>query len=100
MEFIGYFLNIWIIFPHYSDLAGLEDEDAEAALEEKEALKLQRQMAEQLDDADFGLDMFTDNKDGRKEQAEAKEERIVKDLSQMSRKDKLKVNWGMSDCQR
>ena len=36
----------------------MDEDNAEAVLEEKEALKLQRQMAEQLDDADFGLDIF------------------------------------------
>ena len=41
-----------------SVLSGLEDEEGDAALEEQEALKLQRQMAEQLDDQDFGLDIF------------------------------------------
>ena len=39
-------------------LSDLDDEEGNAALEEKEALKLQRQMAEQLDDQDFGLDIF------------------------------------------
>ena len=41
-----------------SVLSGVEDEEGDAALEEQEALKLQRQMAEQLDDQDFGLDIF------------------------------------------
>jgi hypothetical protein len=36
----------------------MEEDDAEAVLEEKEALRLQKQMAEQLDDQDFGLDIF------------------------------------------
>ena len=48
-------LNLKLDFTVLSDL---DDEEGNAALEEKEALKLQRQMAEQLDDQDFGLDIF------------------------------------------
>ena len=39
-------------------MTDLHDEQAEAVLEEKEALKLQKKLAEQLDDQDFGLDIF------------------------------------------
>jgi len=40
-------------------LGELQEDNAEAVLEEKEAQRLQKQMAEQLEDEDFGLDMFT-----------------------------------------
>lgn len=36
----------------------MEEDDAEAVLEEKEARRLQKQMAEQLEEDDFGLDVF------------------------------------------
>ena len=39
-------------------MSDIEDEEGNAVLEEQEALKLQKQMAEQLDDQDFGLEMF------------------------------------------
>ena len=57
-------LNNWalvyysILFEYITVLADIDDEEGDAALEEKEALKLQKQMAEQLDDQDFGLDIF------------------------------------------
>ncbi|KAH3733833.1 something about silencing protein 10-like [Dreissena polymorpha] len=65
------------------------DDEEEAELEEKEALRLQRQMAEQLDDQDFGLDIFQAPVEPRS--AGGKEERIVKDLSKLSKKEKLKL---------
>ena len=38
---------------------GSDDEATAAALEEKEALAIQKQLAQQLDEGDFGLDIFT-----------------------------------------
>ena len=46
-----------------STVSDIEDEEGNAVLEEQEALKLQKQMAEQLDDQDFGLDMFQVGRD-------------------------------------
>lgn len=40
------------------DISGSDGEDGAAALEEQEALALQRKMAEKLDEQDFGLDGF------------------------------------------
>lgn len=71
------------------DMQDMEDEDAEAVLEEKEALRLQKQMAEQLDDQDFGLDIFQPAQ--KAQESSEKEERIIKDLSKMSKREKLKV---------
>ena len=42
----------------FRSLEGSGDEPAGAELEEREALNLQRKMAEQLDDSDFGLGLF------------------------------------------
>jgi hypothetical protein len=41
-----------------SDLSGSDDEEGAAVLEEREALNLQKKMAAELDDMDFGLDIF------------------------------------------
>ena len=38
---------------------GSEDGATAAALEEKEALAIQQKLAQQLDEGDFGLDIFT-----------------------------------------
>ncbi|KAL4237032.1 Something about silencing protein 10 [Mactra antiquata] len=66
-----------------------DDEEAEALLEEKEALRLQKQMAEELDDQDFGLDMFQPTEKTTKESE--KSELITKDLSALTEKEKLKL---------
>ena len=39
-------------------IVDLSDEEGNAQLEEQEALELQKQMAEQLDEDDFGLENF------------------------------------------
>ena len=49
-----HFYNVFLC----STVSDIEDEEGNAVLEEQEALKLQKQMAEQLDDQDFGLEMF------------------------------------------
>lgn len=41
-----------------SDLSGSEEEEGAAILEEREALNLQKKMAAELDDMDFGLEIF------------------------------------------
>ncbi|XP_053395468.1 something about silencing protein 10-like isoform X2 [Mercenaria mercenaria] len=71
------------------NMKDMEDEDAEAVLEEKEALRLQKQMAEQLDDQDFGLDIFQPSQ--KEKESVEKEEKIVKDLSKLSKREKLKL---------
>lgn len=43
---------------YFSDAIGSEDELNAAILEEKEALALQKKMAQDLDEEDFGLEMF------------------------------------------
>ncbi|XP_069127326.1 something about silencing protein 10-like [Argopecten irradians] len=70
------------------DLSGSEGEEGAAALEEKEALALQKRINAELDDQDFGLDMFK-----RKEVVEEdeKEEIITKDLTKLSKKEKLQL---------
>ncbi|XP_060073510.1 something about silencing protein 10-like [Ylistrum balloti] len=68
------------------DLSGSEDEEGAAALEEKEALALQKRINAELDDQDFGLDMFKEKK-----VVEAEEEKITKDLSKLSKKEKLQL---------
>lgn len=40
------------------DLSGPEEEEGAAILEEREALNLQKKMAAELDDMDFGLEIF------------------------------------------
>lgn len=40
------------------DLSGSEEEEGAAILEEREALNLQKKMAAELDDMDFGLEIF------------------------------------------
>ncbi|WAR22959.1 SAS10-like protein [Mya arenaria] len=75
------------------DLKGLEEDDGEAAMEEREALKLQRQMAAQLDEADLGLDLFTTSPGPQPtaKEVHGKGVKITKDLSKLSRKEKLKL---------
>jgi len=45
-------------FVFYLDVSGSENEEGAAALEEKEALAMQQKIAEELDEQDFGLDIF------------------------------------------
>merc|ERR1712165_84856 len=68
--------------------------DEEAALEEeKEALAIQQKLAQQLDDQDFGLDIF----EGLKKSTDDKEEKpeeissIQKDLSKLTKREKLQL---------
>ncbi|OWF40834.1 something about silencing protein 10-like [Mizuhopecten yessoensis] len=70
------------------DLSGSEDEEGAAALEEKEALALQKRINAELDDQDFGLDMF---KEKKLVEAENEEEKITQDLTKLSRKEKLQL---------
>ena len=59
MSYHNHFYNVFLC----SIVSDIEDEEGNAVLEEQEALKLQKQMAEQLDDQDFGLEMFQVGRD-------------------------------------
>lgn len=68
------------------DFSGSEPDAA--LLEEQEALAIQKKMAEQLEDQDFGLDIFkTVKKSAEPEEAE----KIKKDLSKLSKREKLQL---------
>ncbi|XP_063988581.1 something about silencing protein 10 [Diachasmimorpha longicaudata] len=71
------------------DYAGTNEKDmAEAELEEKEARNIQQRLAQQLDDADFGLEGMEVPATGEK----AEEEEMVKtDLTKLSRREKLEL---------
>ncbi|XP_041357849.1 something about silencing protein 10-like [Gigantopelta aegis] len=71
------------------DLAGSEDEEGVAALEEKEALAIQKRMADELDDQDFALDVFKPTR--MMEEKPGDKEKIVKDLSKLPRREKLEL---------
>lgn len=65
-------------------------EDGVAALEEQEAINLQRKMAEQLDDDDFGLGAFqAPPKEAEGEKDEAA--KVVKDMSKLSKHEKREL---------
>ncbi|CAJ1050538.1 something about silencing protein 10 [Xyrichtys novacula] len=70
-----------------------EELEAEEQEEEEEAKKIQNRLAENLCEDDYDLNLFqefaVEEKD--KDKAEEKEERIVKDLKQMSQKEKMKL---------
>ncbi|KAM7310387.1 putative Disrupter of silencing SAS10 [Ixodes scapularis] len=70
------------------DYEGIAGDAAELAeLEEQEARALQKRLVEQLDDEDFGLDLFQLPKE---ETAEVSQ-KIAKDLSKLSKREKLKI---------
>ncbi|XP_057318129.1 something about silencing protein 10 [Microplitis mediator] len=70
--------------PDYSTLSHRKMQEAEE--EEKEARNIQQRLAEQLDDADFGLDLLP----AQAESEQAPEERVVKtDLSKLSKREKV-----------
>uniref|UniRef100_A0A131XZJ2 Putative disrupter of silencing sas10 n=1 Tax=Ixodes ricinus TaxID=34613 RepID=A0A131XZJ2_IXORI len=70
------------------DYEGIAGDAAELAeLEEQEARALQKRLVEQLDDEDFGLDLFQLPKE---ETAEVSQ-KISKDLSKLSKREKLKI---------
>ncbi|XP_013416384.1 something about silencing protein 10 [Lingula anatina] len=70
------------------DLSGSEEGDAE--LEEKEALALQKKMAEQLSEEDFGFELFQDTKKS-KQVEDTEQEKIHTDLSSLSKKKKMEL---------
>ncbi|GAB1605161.1 something about silencing protein 10-like [Argonauta hians] len=67
-------------------LSGSDGEIDAAILEEKEALSLQKKMAQGLDDEDFGFDMLAPP-----EKSVAATKKITKDLTKLSRKEKLEI---------
>lgn len=70
--------------PDYATLSHKKMQEAEE--EEKEARNIQQRLAEQLDDADFGLDLLPPPA----ESEQAPEERVVKtDLSKLSKREKV-----------
>ncbi|KAM8868158.1 something about silencing protein 10 isoform 2-T2 [Synchiropus picturatus] len=69
-----------------------EEVDAEEEEEEEEAKKIQKRLAEHLCEEDYDLNLFQDLSAEKAEKKPAgKEERIVKDLKQMSQKEKMKL---------
>lgn len=70
------------------DYAGITEDAAELArLEEQEARALQKRLVEQLDEEDFGLDLFQ----LPKEDTAVVSEKISKDFSKLSKREKLKL---------
>ncbi|CAH1174267.1 unnamed protein product [Phaedon cochleariae] len=71
------------------DYGGFQGKDAQLAeLEEEEAKNLQKQLAQQLDDDDFGLEFFAK----KPEEEEKQDEVVIKtDLSMLSKKQKIQM---------
>ncbi|CAG9859184.1 unnamed protein product [Phyllotreta striolata] len=71
------------------DYGGFQGKDAHLAdLEEEEARNLQKQLAEQLDDDDFALDIFSKS---TKEDEKHQEEIIKTDVSKLTKRQKLEI---------
>ncbi|XP_020484726.1 something about silencing protein 10 [Labrus bergylta] len=70
-----------------------EELEAEEQEEEEEAKKIQNRLAENLSEEDYDLNLFKEFAVEEKDENKAveKEERIVKDLKQMSQKEKMKL---------
>ncbi|XP_015430257.1 PREDICTED: something about silencing protein 10 [Dufourea novaeangliae] len=64
---------------------------ADAEMEEEEARNIQRRLAEQLDDADFGLDFIESTKDDDKGIQEATDQFVKTDLSKLSKRQKQAI---------
>ncbi|XP_017764424.1 PREDICTED: something about silencing protein 10 isoform X2 [Eufriesea mexicana] len=64
---------------------------AEAELEEEEAKNIQKRLAEQLDDADFGLDFIQTIKNNEEEVYKHAEQFIKTDLSKLSKRQKQAI---------
>ena len=61
---------------------------AEAEIEEEEARSIQKRLAEQLDDADFGLEFIQRTKSDVREVSKAAEQFVKTDLSKLSKRQK------------
>uniref|UniRef100_UPI0037E8AAB4 something about silencing protein 10 n=1 Tax=Semicossyphus pulcher TaxID=241346 RepID=UPI0037E8AAB4 len=70
-----------------------EELEAEEEEEEEEAKKIQNRLAENLSEEDYDLNLFQEFAVEEKDENKTveKEERIVKDLQQMSQKEKMKL---------
>ncbi|XP_046424142.1 something about silencing protein 10 [Neodiprion fabricii] len=69
------------------DYASTNQQDLEAAeLEEQEARNIQKRLAEQLDDADFGLDLLETKQD--QEENEDCQQTVKTDLSKLTKREK------------
>ncbi|XP_057703157.1 something about silencing protein 10 isoform X2 [Corythoichthys intestinalis] len=78
----------------YMATKGKSQEELEAAdeEEEEEAKKIQKRMAEQLSEEDYDLNLFQEfAKEDQTEATVVEKEKIVKDLKQMSHKEKMKL---------
>ncbi|XP_076642364.1 UTP3 small subunit processome component Sas10 isoform X2 [Halictus rubicundus] len=64
---------------------------ADAEMEEEEARNIQKRLAEQLDDADFGLDFIQSTKPNEKEIPDDTEQFIKTDLSKLSKRQKQAI---------
>ncbi|XP_057656568.1 something about silencing protein 10 isoform X1 [Diorhabda carinulata] len=71
------------------DYGGFQGKDAQLAeLEEEEAITLQKQLVQQLDDDDFNLDIFRKEIEERDKQHE---EIIKRDISKLSKRQQLEI---------
>lgn len=71
------------------DYATVNEKDlADAEMEEEEAKNIQKRLAEQLDDADFGLDLIETEESKDQKVEEEAEEFIKTDLSKLSKRQK------------
>ncbi|XP_024125299.1 something about silencing protein 10 [Oryzias melastigma] len=69
-----------------------EELEAEEREEEEEAISIQKRLAANLSEEDYDLNFFQEfAEEENKVKAAEKQERIVKDLKQMSHKDKMKL---------
>ncbi|CAH1772813.1 unnamed protein product [Owenia fusiformis] len=71
------------------DVSG-SDVEAAAEMEEQEALAFQRKMADNLDDDDFGLEIFKVD-ETEKTEAGVEKQIVKKDLSKLSKKEKIQL---------
>ncbi|XP_034186736.1 UTP3 small subunit processome component Sas10 [Osmia lignaria lignaria] len=72
-----------------ADFASITQKDlAEAELEEQEARNIQKRLAEQLDDADFGLDFIQSKKSDEQESHEDTKQLVKSDFSKLSKRQK------------
>ncbi|XP_019628035.1 PREDICTED: something about silencing protein 10-like isoform X2 [Branchiostoma belcheri] len=73
-------------------VVGDEEEEEAQQEEEREALAIQKRMAEALSEEDFGLELFKPAKKPTKDAAlpeEEAEERVLQDLSQLSHRERM-----------
>ncbi|XP_043249945.1 something about silencing protein 10 isoform X1 [Colletes gigas] len=72
--------------PDYSTVS--QKDLAEAEIEEEEAKSIQKRLAEQLDDVDFGLDFIEPQEDNKEKIYEKTEQFVKTDLSKLSKRQK------------